>query len=352
MLVSQSKIGLDSLDNLRFSCYEYGGNLIGYLVYYRLLNQYLLMKISLAIAVFNERDNLPLLYEKLKAFTGYDWEAIFVDDGSTDNSFEVLQNIAIQDNRIKVIKLRKNYGQTAALSAAFDFSSGEVVIAMDADLQNDPQDIYKLLIKIDEGFDVVSGWRKDRQDKFLSRKLPSMIANYLISQITKVKLHDYGCSLKAYRSEILKDVKLYGEMHRFIPAYAAWHGAKFTEVVVNHHPRQHGVSKYGIGRTFKVILDLLTVKFLIDYMTRPMHFFGKVAIGSFIFSVLAGLIAVLLRIFGFATLIETPLPLMAAFFFIIGVQFLLMGLVAEMLTRIYFESLDKPVYNIRKKINL
>ena len=310
------------------------------------------MKISLAIAVFNEEANLPLLYEKIKVLTGYEWEAIFVDDGSTDRSFEILQNIAGQDNRIKVIKFRKNYGQTAALSAAFDFASGDTVVAMDADLQNDPADIPKLLAKIDEGFDVVSGWRKDRQDKFISRRLPSMIANALISRITKVKLHDYGCSLKSYRSEILKDIKLYGEMHRFIPAYAAWHGAKLTEVVVSHHPRQHGVSKYGLGRTLKVVLDLLTVKFLMDYMTRPMHFFGNAAIGSFILSVAAALLAILFRIFGFATLIETPLPLMAAFFFIVSIKFLLMGLVAEMLTRIYFESLDKPVYNIRGKINL
>jgi len=309
-------------------------------------------KVSIAIAIYNEEENIRPLYEKLTALTQCDWEAVCVDDGSIDKSFQLLAEIAEKDSRIRVIQFRKNYGQTAAMSAAFSHASGEVIIPMDADLQNDPADIPMLLEKINEGYDVVSGWRKNRQDTFLSRRLPSMIANYLISKITKVNLHDYGCSLKAYRSEILKDVRLYGEMHRFIPAYASWHGARVTEVVVRHHARKFGKSKYGIGRTLKVVLDLFTVKFLMDYMTRPMHFFGNLAIFSILVSFLSGVIAIALRLAGISSLIQTPLPLMSAFFFMIGIQFLLMGLVAEVLTRVYFETLDKPVYNIRNKINI
>lgn len=309
------------------------------------------MKISIIIAVYNEVDNLRPLYDKLKRLSGFDWEAIMINDGSNDGSKDILEELAAQDQRIKVINFRKNYGQTAALSAGFDHASGEIIVPMDGDLQNDPADIPKLLTKLEEGYDCVSGWRKDRHDKLISKKIPSRIANLIISKITKVHLHDYGCSLKAYRKEILDDVKLYGEMHRFIPAYAAWHGASVAEVVVSHHPRIHGETKYGIDRTFRVVLDLITVKFLIDYMTRPMHFFGKVAFFSFLLSFASGALSLFLRIFGIATLIETPLPLFSAFFFMISIQFILMGLIGEVLTRVYYESLGKPIYNIREKIN-
>lgn len=309
------------------------------------------MKISIIIAIYNEAENLKLLYDKLKLLSGFEWEAIMVNDGSTDASKEILKELAEQDQRIKVINFRRNYGQTAALSAGFDHASGEVVIPMDGDLQNDPADIPKLLAKIEEGYDCVSGWRKDRHDKLVSRKIPSRIANFIISKITKVHLHDYGCSLKAYKKEILDDVKLYGEMHRFIPAYAVWHGASVAEVVVTHHPRIHGETKYGIDKTFRVVLDLITVKFLIDYMTRPMHFFGKAAFFSFLLAFISGALALFLRILGTQTLIETPLPLISAFAFMIAIQFLLMGLIGEVLTRIYYENLGKPIYNIRDTIN-
>ncbi len=310
------------------------------------------MKVSLIIPIYNEEENLKILAEKILALSGFEWEAIFVDDGSRDSSFEILKMQAKADPRFKVISFRKNYGQTAAMSAGFDVAQGEVIVPLDGDLQNDPADILKLLEKINEGYDVVSGWRKNRKDKTFSRKLPSFIANWLISQITKVYLHDYGCSLKAYRREILSEVRLYGEMHRFIPAYAAWHGAKVTEIPVNHFPRIHGKTKYGIGRTLRVVLDLLTVKFLISYSTKPMHFFGKTGIWSMLISFVAVLAALWFKFFGGKTLIQTPLPLIAVMFFLLGIQFILMGLIAEMLTRIYYESGKRTVYNIKEKINL
>ncbi|MEK7486331.1 MAG: glycosyltransferase family 2 protein [Planctomycetota bacterium] len=310
------------------------------------------MKISIVIPIFNEEGNIKPLYEKLKEQSGYEWEAILINDGSSDQSFPLMKEISAQDERIKIIDFRKNYGQTTALSAGFDFASGEVIIPMDGDLQNDPENIPQLLEKINQGYDVVSGWRKDRKDPFFSRRLPSILANTLISKITKIKLHDYGCSLKAYRKAILKDVRLYGEMHRFIPAYAAWHGASVTEVVVTHYSRHQGKSKYGLGRTFKVVLDLLTVKFLTNYLTKPMHFFGSIAIGCVFVSFASAFLAFYFKFTGEKTLIQTPLPLFSAFFFMIAIQFLLMGLIAEMLTRIYYEGMGKPIYIIKEKINL
>lgn len=310
------------------------------------------MQVSIVIPIYNEKENIPLLFDKLRGLYGYEWEAILVNDGSNDGSVEELRKIANQDQRIKVINLRKNYGQTAALQAGFDHARYEVIVPMDGDLQNDPADIAKLLEKINEGYDVVSGWRKNRQDKKMSRIIPSKIANFLISKITKVNLHDYGCSLKAYRSDILKNVRLYGEMHRFIPAYAAWHGAKVTEIVVNHYPRKFGKTKYGISRTLKVVLDLITVKFLISYSTKPMHFFGSAGLWSFFFSGIVAMLAFYFKFTGEKDLIKTPLPTVSIFFFLIGIQFLLMGLVAEMLARNYFESSDREIYDINNKINL
>src|SRR3989339_1017938 len=233
------------------------------------------MDISLVLPVYNEEENIELLVRELLEViktNSLDAEIIFINDGSRDNSFALLKKIALNNTSVKVINFNRNFGQTAAMSAGIDYAQGDIIIPMDADMQNDPKDIVRLFSKIKEGFDIVSGWRKNRQDKLISRKLPSWTANYLISIITKVYLHDYGCTIKAYRKEVLKNIKFYGEMHRLIPAYASWYGAKISEIEVNHRPRKFGVTKYGISRTFRVVLDLLTVKFLIQYSTRPMHF--------------------------------------------------------------------------------
>ncbi|NMC51657.1 glycosyltransferase family 2 protein [Candidatus Kuenenbacteria bacterium] len=313
-----------------------------------------MQKLSIVIPIYNEAENLPELFQEIKsslASLGADYEIIAVNDGSTDNSFNVLKSLATADAKIKVISFSRNFGQTAALSAGFVHASGEVIIPLDADLQNDPHDIPLLLAKLSEGYDIVSGWRKNRQDKLISRKIPSRLANSLIGKITKVKLHDYGCTMKAYKRESLAPVRLYGEMHRFIPALAAWHGAKITEVVTNHRPRKFGQTKYGIRRTFKVILDLLTVKFLTDYSTKPMHFFGKAGFYSFSLAFLSGFLAVYLRLFHHISLIITPLPLLTVFLMLVGLQFILMGLLAEMITRTYYETQNKPTYFIKEKIN-
>jgi dolichol-phosphate mannosyltransferase len=310
-----------------------------------------MQKVSIVIPVFNEEESLRPLYEKLKSLEGFIWEAILVNDGSRDKSGQILKELAAQDERIRVINFVKNYGQTPAMSAGFSEARYPVVVPMDADLQNDPSDIPQLLAKMDEGYDVVSGWRKNRQDKSLSRVLPSRIANRLISSITGVHLHDYGCTLKAYKLKIIQEMKLYGEMHRFIPAYAAWHGARVTEIVVKHHPRQFGQAKYGIGRTFKVVLDLLVVKFLMSYSTKPMHFFGFAGFWSLLAAFIFGVWAVYLKLADLRTFSATPLPLMTAIFFVIGIQFILMGLLAEMLMRNYYENGGRKIYRIKNKIN-
>src|SRR5947209_1912570 len=308
--------------------------------------------ISVFLPVFDEEPNLRLLHEKLdKALQklGRTAEIIYVDDGSTDGGLEVLRSLAALDPRVRVIALRRNYGQTAAMAAGIDAARGKVLIPMDADLQNDPADIVRLLDKLDEGFDVVSGWRKERQDRMVSRRIPSMIANWIISFIGGVKLHDYGCSLKAYRREFLKEVKLYGEMHRFIPIYAAWVGARVTEIPVSHYKRTMGRSKYGLTRTFKVMLDLMTIKFMASYHTKPIYIFGMFGFSSFIISVIAGMWA-LIRKLGGESFIRNPLLVIAIVMFAVGVQFILMGLLAEMLVRTYHESQAKPVYAVRERI--
>src|ERR687893_284796 len=276
-------------------------------------------------------------------------EIIYVDDGSTDGSLGVLRELAARDPRVRVIALRRNYGQTAAMAAGIDAARGAVLIPMDADLQNDPADIIRLLDKLDEGFDVVSGWRKERQDKMVTRKIPSMLANRIISFIGGVKLHDYGCSLKAYRREFLKEVRLYGEMHRFIPIYASWVGARVTEIPVRHHPRTMGQSKYGLSRTFKVMLDLMTIKFMASYQTKPIYVFGLFGFSSFLISIVAGVWAVM-RTLGGESFIRNPLLVVAIVMFAVGVQFILMGLLAEMLVRTYHESQAKTVYAIRERV--
>ena len=313
-------------------------------------------ELSVFLPVYNEEPNLPPLHAKLdealKAL-GRTAEIIYVDDGSTDGSLKVLRELARLDNRVRVVALRRNYGQTAAMAAGIDAASGEVLIPMDADLQNDPTDIARLLEKLEEGYDVVSGWRKDRQDKLITRKIPSMLANRLISWIGGVPLHDYGCSLKAYRRESIEDVRLYGEMHRFIPIYASWAGARVSEIPVEHHARTMGKSKYGLSRTLKVVFDLMTIKFMASYQTKPLYIFGTAGLLTFIISFLSALFALLLKFASWpwhADLVQTPLPVMALVLLILGIQFFLMGLLAEMLVRTYHESQAKSIYAVRERI--
>lgn len=311
--------------------------------------------ISVFLPVYNEEPNLRPLHAKMDealAKLGRTAEIIYVDDGSTDGSLEVLRGLAHADARVRVVALRRNYGQTAAMAAGIDAARGRVLIPMDADLQNDPADIIRLLNKLDEGYDVVSGWRKNRKDKMVTRKLPSMLANRLISWIGGVPLHDYGCSLKAYRRESLEDVRLYGEMHRFIPIYASWAGARVTEIPVEHHPRTMGKSKYGLSRTLKVVFDLMTIKFMASYQTKPIYVFGTFGMIAFAVSILAGLYALFLKLFHKADFVQTPLPILAIVLFAVGVQFLLMGLLAEMLVRTYHESQAKRIYAVREKIGM
>lgn len=310
-------------------------------------------EISVFLPVCNEEPNLIPLQGKLDRALralGRSAEIIYVDDGSTDDSLEVLKKLASLDPRVRVVALKRNYGQTAAMAAGIDAAKGNVLIPMDADLQNDPADIVRLLDKLDEGYDVVSGWRKNRQDKLITRKIPSMIANKLISWIGGVPLHDYGCSLKAYRREVLKDVRLYGEMHRFIPIYASWVGARVSEIPVTHHPRTMGKSKYGLSRTLKVVFDLMTIKFMASYQTKPIYVFGSFGMLAFVISFLAGLYAVFLKLFHKADFVQTPLPILTIVMFAVGIQFLLMGLLAEMLVRTYHESQAKSIYAVREKI--
>ncbi len=310
-------------------------------------------ELSLFLPVLNEEDNLRPMHEKISAALnslGKTAEVIYVDDGSTDKSLQILREIAAGDSRVRVISLRRNYGQTAAMSAGIDAAKGEILIPMDADLQNDPSDIQKLLDKLNEGYDVVSGWRKNRQDKLISRKIPSQIANRIISWIGGVPLHDYGCSLKAYRREVIQDVKLYGEMHRFIPIYASWAGARVTEIPVEHHARTMGKSKYGISRTIKVVFDLMTIKFMASYQTKPIYVFGTFGMIAFFLSIFTGLWAFVLKLFYGVSFILTPLPVISVVMLAISMQFFLMGLLAEMLVRTYHESQDKAIYAVREKI--
>jgi glycosyltransferase involved in cell wall biosynthesis len=310
-------------------------------------------EVSIFLPVYNEEPNLRPLHAKLDAALkalGRSAEIVYVDDGSSDGSLKILREIAEMDSRVRVVALRRNYGQTAAMAAGIDAARGKVLIPMDADLQNDPADIRRLLEKLDEGYDVVSGWRKNRKDKMITRKIPSMIANRLISWIGGVPLHDYGCSLKAYRRESLQDVRLYGEMHRFIPIYASWAGARVTEIPVEHHARTMGKSKYGLSRTLKVVFDLMTIKFMASYQTKPIYVFGSFGMLAFAISLFAGLYAVFLKIFHRADFVQTPLPILTIVMFAVGVQFVLMGLLAEMLVRTYHESQAKAIYAVRERL--
>ena len=313
------------------------------------------MDVSIIVPVFNEAKSLPILHDQIlsaMARVDRDWEVIFVDDGSQDNSLEVLSELADDDTfHTRVISFRRNFGQTTAIAAGIDHASGDVIVMIDADLQNDPEDIPMLLGKLYEGYDLVSGWRVTRQDRYVTRTLPSRIANGIISKVTGVHLHDYGCSLKAYRREVLTGFRLYGEMHRFIPAYASSVGAKIIEVPVKHHPRKFGQAKYGLERTMKVILDLFTVKYLISYSQKPIYIFGSVGIGLILLSLLDVIYLLIRRLVIGEHMIRSPLLQMGAMLFVMGFNSILLGLIAEQLTRTYHEAQSKPTYTLRKKLN-
>jgi glycosyltransferase involved in cell wall biosynthesis len=311
------------------------------------------LDISVILPVLNEEESLPLLHQRLSevlAGSGYSYEIIVVDDGSTDRSFAIMAELQARDEHLRVVRFRRNYGQTAAFSAGFDRARGDVVITMDADLQNDPADIPALMAKIAEGYDVVSGWRVDRKDRFLDRRLPSILANRLIGWTTGVRIHDYGCSLKAYRRDVLADVRLYGELHRFIPALAHAAGARVAEIPVSHHARRFGKAKYGLSRTLKVILDILAVRFLMSFSTRPIHIFGLLGLISFFAGIAVLVYLAIVRLFLLQPIGDRPLTLLGILFTMLGVQLVTSGLLAELVTRTYYESQGKPIYTVREEM--
>jgi len=310
------------------------------------------MTLSIVIPLYNEEENVRELHERLKKaldVLGMEHEILFIDDGSSDNTLHVLQAIQEQDSTVVVLSLRRNFGQTAAFAAGFDYSRGDIIVTMDGDLQNDPNDIPKL-IALMKDHDLVSGWRKKRKDPFISRRLPSILANWLISKVTGVNLHDYGCSLKAYRRDVIKNLKLYGEMHRFIPAVANWYGVRIAEVETEHHPRLRGKSKYGISRTMKVVLDLITVKFLQSFSTKPLQFFGPIGLASGMLGFLISLYLTVEKLVVGKDIGGRPLLLLGALLIIVGIQFIGMGLLGEMMVRVYHETQKKPIYAIKKVI--
>ena len=313
------------------------------------------MKLSLIVPVYNEEESLPLLFKAIRQALEplpHTWEVIFVDDGSRDGSLAALKAFVQKDSaHVRVVVLRRNFGQTAAIAAGIDHALGEIIILLDADLQNDPADISMMLAKLDEGYDVVSGYRKDRKDTFTTRILPSRIANWLISVVTGVRLHDYGCTLKAYRRDVLSGFRLYGEMHRFIPVFAHAAGARIGEVPVRHHPRKYGKANYGLERTVKVLLDLFTVKFLLSYAAKPIYLFGGTGIGLMLISTLTLVTLMIRRVFFNISVLASPFFQMSVMFFILGFQSILMGLIAELLVRTYHESQHKPTYTVREVIN-
>ncbi len=307
--------------------------------------------LSVVVPVFNEEESLKTLYSRIcQSLEGkHGYELIFIDDGSTDGSFSILESICSEDSRVRVIRFRRNFGQTAALSAGFKYSRGAIIVPLDADGQNDPADICKLIDKLNEGYDIVSGWRRKRHDS-LTRTIPSKMANWIIAKITGVKLHDFGCTLKAYRADSIREIKLYGEMHRFIPALASWSGEKIAEMEVNHHPRKAGVAKYGLGRTFKVVLDLITIKFLASFSTKPIYVFGGLGVVSGAGAFLSGL-AVLYQKFissGHLSMNRNPFLMLTVLLVITSIQFTLMGLLAEILVRTYHESQNREIYVVQQ----
>jgi glycosyltransferase involved in cell wall biosynthesis len=310
-------------------------------------------ELSIVVPFLNEEENLPALYKQIvETLTGkYEFEIVFVDDGSTDGSYGVVCAMHESDARVQVIRFRRNFGQTAAMSAGFDFARGDVMIPLDADLQNDPADIPRMMDKLNEGYDIVSGWRKDRKDKAATRRLPSQVANWLIGRVTGVRLHDYGCSLKAYRREVMAETRLYGEMHRFIPALANWKGARITEMVVNHRARTAGVSKYGLNRTIKVMLDLMTVRFLGSYSTKPIYVFGGLGLISMALAFIFMIVVICQRVFGEQLhLNRNVLVTFTILLVMASIQFILMGLLAEIMVRTYHESQGRPTYVVRDRL--
>ena len=306
-------------------------------------------QLSLVVPVFNEAENLPELHREIVgALEGMEYEILYVDDGSTDGSFEILAGLGDTCGRVRVIRFRRNFGQTAALSAGFKYARGAIIVPLDADRQNDPADIPRLVKKLDEGYDIVSGWRKERKDNPMTRTLPSRLANWMIGKITGVHLHDYGCTLKAYRAESIKQIRLYGEMHRFIPALARWGGEKVGEMEVNHRPRTAGKTKYGLSRTFKVVLDLMTIKFLASFSTKPIYVFGGLGVFLFFASVVSGAAVIYMKLAENYSMNRNPLLVISLILMTTAVQFVLMGLLAEILVRTYHESQDRPIYVIEK----
>jgi glycosyltransferase involved in cell wall biosynthesis len=312
-------------------------------------------ELSVVIPVLNEAPNLKPLHTALRSALeglGISWEIVFVDDGSQDESFAILRDISTQDANVTVLRFGRRFGQTAALSAGFHESAGSIIITMDADLQNDPADIPVLLGTMAHGYDVVSGWRRRRQDALLSRRVPSFVANWLVSKVTGLHLHDYGCSLKAYRREVVENLNLYGEMHRFVPAVANWQGITVAEVPVSHHPRKAGKSKYGLSRTLRVVLDLVNLKFLLSYLTGPIQLFGKLGLGALLLGGLCALLVLYLRLAHAVDMTGNPGLYLAVLLAVIGIQFVTIGLLAEMMMRTYHETQQKPTYVVRERLRM
>lgn len=317
------------------------------------LEQTLLSKVSAVVPIFNEVESLPILIETIATVFqqhGISYEILCVDDGSTDGSTDLLRQLAHQRHDLRAVLLRRNYGQTAAMAAGFNHARGQVIVTLDGDLQNDPSDIPLLLAKLDEGYDLVSGWRKDRQDAMVTRLIPSRIANWLIRKVTEVRIHDYGCSLKAYRSELVRDMNLYGELHRFLPALAFIEGARIAELPVRHHARRFGYSKYGLGRTFRVMMDLATIFFMKKFLTRPMHVFGLFGLGSMLSGMGLGLYLTFVKFVLAEPIGDRPLLILAVVLFLTGVQLFSFGLLAELSMRTYHESQNRPIYRVREVV--
>ncbi|ETX06181.1 MAG: glycosyl transferase [Candidatus Entotheonella gemina] len=312
------------------------------------------LEVSVVVPLFNEAESINTLYQALReamVLTGRTWEVIFIDDGSTDNTYPILRDLHYQDAHVRVLRLRRNFGQTAAMAAGFDAARGSVIVCMDGDLQNDPSDIERLLKTLDDDYDVVSGWRVNRQEGFWLRRLPSRVANWLISKITGVHLHDYGCTLKAYRADVVKELRLYGEMHRFIPALIGGYGARITELPVQHHPRRHGYSKYGLSRTLRVVFDLMTVKFWLSFLTRPLQIFGLLGLATGVTGALICIYLAALKLVWHQGLGQRPLLLLGVLLLVVSVQFIGMGILAEVQIRTYHESSNKPIYTIREALD-
>jgi glycosyltransferase involved in cell wall biosynthesis len=312
------------------------------------------MSVSVVVPVYNERENVPLLYDQLVGALpelGCPWEIVFVDDGSNDGSSDELNKLARDDNRVKIVRFRRNYGQTAAMGAGIRHATGDVIVTLDGDLQNDPGDIAKMVRKLDEGYDLVHGWRKDRHDALVSRKIPSRIANWIISKTTRFPIHDLGCTLKAMRREIAQELELYGEMHRFIPILAHGRGAKCVEMVTTHHPRRFGTTKYGISRTIRVVLDLMTVKYMLDYFASPMKFFGRIGFACWAVALVAAVSTIGMKITVGTDMTGNPLLSLTILSVMVGVQFLSLGLLGEVHARVYYGTSPNQNYAIREMIN-